>query len=174
MAKRLDERGGGKDAHPTEAGHGHRMPGYPQERTEDRRFDLVPRLDQRRNPISIFLAIGATQLLGSGFHRTVNQHRFPGADGMCEWRHGMDPSESVLFQGELTEEGRAETERVDRGTDVMAKSRLGELHRPGTAANRGGSFQNLDRTTGPGESDGRCQPVGSGTDYDRVITSLHP
>jgi hypothetical protein len=56
----------------------------------------------------------------------------------------------------------------------MSKPRLGELHRPGTATNRGTAFQNFDRTTGPGQGDGRCQPVGPRTDYYCVITSLHP
>ncbi len=91
---------------------------------------------------------------------------------MCEWSDGVDPAESMLFEGELAKEGRAEAQGVDGRANVMTKAGLGELHGPGSAADGCTSLDDLDRATCPGQCDGSGEPVGPGADYDRVITSL--
>jgi hypothetical protein len=105
MAERIDERGGREYADPAKASHRHRMPGNSQQRTEYRRFDLVPRIHQWRNSISVLLAVGSTQLLGGGLNRAVNHDGFTWADRMSERGYRVDPTQSVLLQGKLAKEG---------------------------------------------------------------------
>ena len=87
---------------------------------------------------------------------------------------GRDPLDA-LAQAEGAEEGRAQRRGVDRGADVVAESREGELRRAHAAADGVGGLEDPHLVSRAGEGDRGGEPVGSAADDRRLLSPWpHP
>lgn len=87
--------------------------------------------------------------------------------GKRNW--GVDPAQAKFLKRQLAQEGRADTERMNRCTHIVFEPRSGQFHRPGSAADRGGPFNDLYGFACSGEHDRCGETVGPGPDNDGVI-----
>jgi hypothetical protein len=81
----------------------------------------------------------------------------------------MNPFQTVVFERKLAEEGRAQTERVNRGADIMNKPGQGQLSRARPASEGIVRFYDKNRQAFLRKADSRGEPVGTRTNDDRIV-----
>ena len=91
---------------------------------------------------------------------------------MGQGRVGVHELEPVLRERQVAQEGRDEGEGVDGGAGVVHEARQRQLLGAAAAADGVGALEDRDRAAGPGEHDGRGEPVGARADYDGIARVL--
>jgi hypothetical protein len=106
---------------------------------------------------------------GGGCAHGSFEHRGRAAvERMRERRVGMDELDAPGGEIDRPEERRRRGQGHDRGARIVPEAGQGQLGRAQSAAGGVGGLEHADGPPGPGERDGRGQPVRARPDDDRV------
>ena len=147
------------------------MPRYPEERAERVGGELVPRARKRLDQPAVHAPVGAEAARGR-IDRAFEQDGGAVVEGMRERRRRLDPLEPLATEIERAEERRRGAHRMERGTDVMEKSRQGQRRGAAAAADRVVRLEHRYRQSLSRERDRRGEAVRPRADDDRV--GRHP
>ncbi len=151
-----------------EGGEHQRMTGHVEDRPQEVGREAVPARGKRPEEPAPRSAVGPERP-----RRLVQglRHHARGAvvEGMGDRERRLDPFDALLHQGHGAEEGRAHSQGMDRGADVVTEPREGELQRARAAAHRVRRLEHEHGPLGAGEGQGRGQPVRAGADDHRVV-----
>ena len=97
----------------------------------------------------------------------------PSSSGCASGAGELDPFESEIGQWQRAEERRRDAERMNRGTDIMDKSRQRQRCRSRPAAEGRRRLEDGDVAAGARERDRSGETVGAGTDNDGCGAAGH-
>jgi hypothetical protein len=160
--------GGRKDGVFPEAGEKKRMPGDVDSGAENVVGEVEPAGGEGLHERAPGGAVGI-KALGGGWEVLIEETGGAVVERMGERGGGVDPLEAVALERQRGEEGRADAERVDGRTDIVAEAREGELHGAAAAADGGLSFVDIDPEASLREYDGGGETVGAGADDGSVL-----
>jgi hypothetical protein len=130
-------------------------------RAEHDALDLPPGgdqgLDQRRVRVPVDPEGGSSVL-----DAALERERASVVEGVSSRGRRVDP---VHFQAELPEDGRLDTERVNRRADVVDEARQSQLRAPHASADRLLGLEEVDVVARLREDDRAGQPVRAGADH---------
>ncbi len=172
VAEPAREQGCGEGRVAAEAGQEERVPGDPDQGTEEGLGERAPRVDERCEEPRVAGPVGSQRRRR---RRDVALHDDSGAvgEGVRERRGRCHPLHAERRRVEGAQEGRDRGEGVDGGADVVTEPRQGQ--RLGAAA-APDPVRGLDDVDGPAplrQRDRGGQTVGSGPDDHRVMAA-HP
>ena len=135
---------------------------------QDLRADPRHVADQRPEQPPPRPSVGAAQAFAGGRHGSIEHGRPPAIERMCDRHVRVDDLDAAGGEVDRGEERGGESQRQDRRAHIVAEPGQRQLHRPRPATGLRGGLIDADRASGPGQGDGRGQPVRAGPDDDRI------
>jgi hypothetical protein len=110
-----------------------------------------------------------TKSVGSRGYRSFLNGRRSIVQRMGEWHGRKYPLKSKSVKWQLLQERRGHAKRVNRRTNVVAKSRQGQRQCPCAAAKGRIPFDDKNAAPGSGNNDSRRQAIWPGPDHHGII-----